>query len=169
MLYRFYDFAALTVMASNLVFFGIQSAQAQGLIPMELYWSDRRQDSLATATKAGKQEAVGIGYDFVRVEACVFPTSQPKTIPLNLYRQTQTGENWTAINPSGSGGYSLKRLEGYIYPTPVAGTIPLNLYWNAKKKDYLTVATTEGMNRAKRKKYKFMKIQGYVFPAGYCR
>ncbi|MGL5033212.1 MAG: hypothetical protein ACRC6M_05355, partial [Microcystaceae cyanobacterium] len=85
---------------------GTEMAQAQSLIPMELYWSDRRSDSLATATKKGKQEAVGIGYDFVRIEACIFPTAQPKTIALNLYRQAKTGENWTAVKASGA-GYSV--------------------------------------------------------------
>ena len=48
-------------------------------------------------------------------------------------------------------------------------TIPLHLYWNTKRKDYLTVASTEGINRAKREKYQLIKAIGYVFPAGYCR
>lgn len=146
--------------------------QAQSLIPLELYRQDRLKDTLSTATKTGKREAIATGYSFIGVDACLFPTSQPQTISLNLYRNGQSGETWTAIdtkaNKTGA-SYGLVRKEGYVYATAQPGTIPLNLYWHPQRKDYFTAASTQGVNLAKREKYVFVSVEGYVYPAGYCR
>jgi len=89
--------------------------QAQSLIPLELYRQDRLKDTLSTATKTGKQEAIATSYSFIGVDACLYPTSQPQTIALNLYRNGKSGETWTAIdtkaNKTGA-SYGLVRKEG---------------------------------------------------------
>jgi len=160
-----------------IVFIGVllfwsKLVQAQSLIPLELYRQDRLKDTLSTATKTGKQEAIATSYSFIGVDACLYPTSQPQTIALNLYRNGKSGETWTAIdtkaNKTGA-SYGLVRKEGYIYAASQPGTIPLNLYWHPQRKDYFTAASTQGVNLAKREKYVFVRVEGYVYPAGYCR
>src|SRR5688572_21942878 len=57
-------------------------ASAQDLVPLKLYWNHHRGDNFVTATSDGARDAEGGGYTFARIEACVFRTKKPGTVPL---------------------------------------------------------------------------------------
>ncbi|HWO88808.1 MAG TPA: hypothetical protein VNL98_06635, partial [Gemmatimonadales bacterium] len=44
-------------------------------------------------------------------------------------------------------------------------TVPLKLYWSGERQDNYTTATAEGEQAALAKGYRFIRVEGYVFPA----
>src|SRR5262244_1115659 len=72
--------------------FSASLANAQDLVPLELYWSPQRQDNFVTATEVGANSAKEAGYQYSRVEACVYRTQAPATVPLKLYWSEVTVE-----------------------------------------------------------------------------
>lgn len=148
------------------------SANAQNLVPLELYWNSQREDNFSTATPEGGNSAIQAGYDYVRVEACVFPTQQPGTVPLNLYWSPDREDNFTTV----AGGqdarlakYFFARTEGYVYPDQRDGTIPLHSYWSHQRGDNFTTATNIGIQSAIQAGYSFIRVEGYAYPANNCR
>jgi hypothetical protein len=148
------------------------SVNAQNLVPLELYWNPQREDNFSTANPEGGNSAIQAGYNYVRVEACVFPTQEPGTVPLNLYWSPDREDNFTTV----AGGqdarvakYFFMRTEGYVYPDQREGTIPLTLYWNAFRGDNFTTATDVGIQSAQQAGYSFARVEGYVYPASACR
>lgn len=47
----------------------------RGTVPLKLYWQPERQDCFTTATEDGERSALEAGYQFVRIEACIFPAA----------------------------------------------------------------------------------------------
>jgi hypothetical protein len=91
------------------------------MVPLKLYWSERRGDNFTTATAVGEQSAVAAGYQFARIEGHVFSSQQPGTVPLKLYWSEQRGDNFTTATAVGeqsaiAAGYQFARIEGYVFP-----------------------------------------------------
>lgn len=166
----------LTTALLGTAFLGPWSMQAlaQNLVPLELYWSEQRQDNFVTATPEGGNSAIGAGYSYARVEGCVFDTRQLGTVPLNLYWSPQREDNFTTATSVGAqsarqAGYTFARTEGYVYPNQREGTVPLNLYWSPQREDNFTTATKVGAQSALQAGYSFARVEGYVFPADSCQ
>jgi hypothetical protein len=105
----------------NFTYMLTNSVNAQELVPLELYWSSQREDNFVTTTPQGGNSAIEAGYNYVRVEACVFSKQQPGTVPLNLYWSDKRGDNFTTATSIGAqsarqAGYNFARVEGYAYP-----------------------------------------------------
>ncbi len=137
-------------------------------VPLKTYWHSGRNDNFTTATAVGEQSAVGVGYQFIRIEGYVFPTQQPGTVPLKLYWSGARNDNFTTATAAGDqaaqgAGYQLIRVEGYVYPTQQTGTVPLKLFWSAARNDNFTTATFQGEQDAKAAGYQFVSVEGYVF------
>jgi hypothetical protein len=144
----------------------------QDLARLKSYWHDTRIDYFETATEMGQDAAINVfGYDFSRDEGKVYKTEQPGTIALSLYWSEERKDNATIASAesieevlTAGAGYEKKAVEGYIYPTQQDCTVPLKLYYNPEIKDYYTTSTEEGEEVAKNTGYKFVRIEGYVFP-----
>jgi hypothetical protein len=145
-----------------------------GLVPLVLYWNQEREDNFSTASEQGGNDALGSGYGYARVEACVFSSPQPGTVKLNSYWNAARGDNFTTATSVGvrsarQAGYTFTRIEGYVYANPRAGTIPLRLYWSAEREDNFTTGTEEGARSALEAGYGFARIEGYAYPASACQ
>lgn len=148
------------------------SANAQNLVPLELYWSPQREDNFSTATPEGGNSAIEAGYDYVRVEACVLPTQEPGTVPLSLYWNAEREDNFTTVagaQDARLARYLFARTEGYVYSDRRRGTIPLTLHWNDVRGDNFTTATDIGIQSAMQAGYSFVRVEGYAYPANRCQ
>jgi hypothetical protein len=102
-------------------------------VPLDLYWSDSRQDNFTTATDQGRRDAVAAGYRFVRTEGYVWPTQgvvpidpigEWRVVPLDLYWHPGRGDNFLAMSKlmadrAKQEGYVFVRNEGFLrFPVP---------------------------------------------------
>ena len=157
-------FAALAVFGQALTF---ASGTALAQTPLNLFWSDARQDNFSTGTAAGESAALAAGYRFVRTEGYLFPSTQSGTVPLNVYWSGQRGDNYSTATAAGAdaaraAGYVFVRIEGYVYPTQQPNTVPLKAYWNAAYGDNITTSTAAGEASAIAAGYVFVRVEGYV-------
>jgi hypothetical protein len=86
-----------------------------------LYLNSQRGDYFTTATPERERDALGSGYQFVRVEGYVFQNEQPGTGPLKLFWHGGRGDNFTTAMLAGeqgalAAGYQFVRIEGYVFP-----------------------------------------------------
>ena len=51
-----------------------------------------------------------------------------------------------------------------LMPTPKTGTVPLKLYWSSTRNDNFSVADPASEKAAKAAGYRFVRLQGYVYP-----
>ena len=157
-------FAALIVLGQTLT---LASGTALAQTPLNLYWSDARQDNFSTGTAQGERDALAAGYRFVRTEGYLFPSTQSGTVPLDVYWSAQRGDNYSTatadgVNAARAAGYVFVRTEGYVYPTLQPNTVPLKAYWNAAYGDNITTATAAGEASAIAAGYVFVRVEGYV-------
>ena len=108
-------------MVFALVLCGTVTANAQDLVPLQLYWSSERGDNFVTANPQGGNDALAAGYRYVRDEACIFSSKRKGTVPFNLYWSSGRGDNFTTATNKGArdaraAGYRFARIEGYAYP-----------------------------------------------------
>jgi hypothetical protein len=148
----------------------IIAAQNANLIPLKLFWSNKRGDNFSTATDRGEQDAINASYRFARIEGYIYSTQQPGTVPLKLYWNATTEDYFSTATTKGeqdaiNANYRFVRIEGFVYAQNTAGTVPLKLYWNAKRKDNCTIATQQGESAQINSGYSFSRIEGYIFPA----
>jgi hypothetical protein len=150
-----------------------KAAPVSDLVPLKLFWNQRREDNFATGTSDGSASAKDDGYRFIRTEGCVFRTQKPGTVPLKLYYNVKREDNF--ITATGVGersaretGYIFIRVEGYVYPNKQSGTVPLNLYYNVEREDNYSAGTGIGDASAIDDGYLFIRVEGYVFPAERC-
>lgn len=140
-------------------------------IPLQLYWSDERQDNITVASSESINGATSANYRFVRTEGHVLQNPQSGTLPLVLYYEGYTFfDNFTVATSEGitqaiAAGYWRVRdsVEGYIFTTQYPGTIPLNLYYHAERRDNFTTASQAGQADGKAW-YQFIRTEGYVCP-----
>ncbi len=142
---------------------------ATATLPLQLFWSEQRQDNFTSATTDGEREAKAAGYVFVEVEGRIQSVQVPGTIPLSLYWSKQRGDNLTTTRApehigAAAEGYRFVRIEGYVYRQQAPGTIPLHLYWSNARGDYFTTATEAGRANAKAAGYKYLGVEGFVRP-----
>ncbi len=135
--------------------------------PLKLYWGNNRGDNFTTATAQGEQDALAVGYDFIRVEGNVFSSQQPNTVPLKLYWHPNRGDNFTTATDQGEKdahdvGYHFIRIEGFVYPNQQKDTIPLKLYWSPEREDNFLTATEQGEKDAKEAGYIFIRNEGFI-------
>ncbi len=141
-------------------------------IPLQLYWSEERQDNISVARVESINGATSAGYRFVATEGHVFQNPQDGTIPLVLYYEGYTSfDNFTVATSEGiaqaiAAGYwrVSDSVEGYVLRTQLPGTIPLNLYYHAQRGDNFTTASQSGQNDAQAWNYQFIRTEGYVCP-----
>ena len=53
-----------------------------------------------------------------------------------------------------------------MFPEDVEGAIPLKLYYSEDRRDNFTLATSEAEADAIAAGYRYVRIEGYVYPAG---
>ncbi len=153
-------------------------------VPLKLYWSSSRGDNFTTATPQGERDALAAGYQFVRVEGCVFPSFRTGTVQLKLYWNGADADNFTLATPASesealSAGHQFIRIEGFVFPSQVAGTVPLKLYRRSFRvierspfglflirwrTDNFTTGTAAGEADALAASYQFVRNEGFVFP-----
>lgn len=140
-------------------------------IPLQLYWSDERQDNITVASSESINGATSANYRFVRTEGHVLQNPQSGTLPLMLYYEGYAFfDNFTVATSEGvtqaiAAGYWRVRdsVEGYIFTTQYPGTIPLHLYYHAERHDNFTTASQAGQADGKAL-YQFIRTEGYVCP-----
>ncbi len=139
-------------------------------VPLQLYWSDERQDNFTAAATDSINGAVSPLYYFVRTEGYIFPTPQNDTIPLELYYEGYTRfDNFTMATQAGMEealriGYWRVRTEGYVFSAHYPGTVPLDVYWHSGRADNFTTATNEGKTAAQAAGYQRIRTEGYICP-----
>lgn len=139
-------------------------------VPLQLYWSEERQDNFTAAATDSINGAVSPLYYFVRTEGYIFPTPQNGTVPLELYYEGYTRfDNFTTATQAGMEealriGYWRVRTEGYIFSTQYPGTVPLEVYWHSGRADNFTTATNEGKTAAQAAGYQLIRTEGYICP-----
>jgi hypothetical protein len=92
----------------------VETTQLPNTVPLELYWSDNRQDNFTTATDQGRKDAAA-GYAFVRREGYVWPRrdlAPLPVVPLAQYWHPGRGDNFLA---AGDRAAEVAREEGYTY------------------------------------------------------
>jgi hypothetical protein len=100
--------------------------------------------------------------------ATALAKDSPTLVPLRLYYNSDTGDNFTfATSVSESDakekGYEAAGTQGYVFTSAQRGTVPLKLYWNTSRRDYLLVATPQGEKEARDFGYEFVRVEGYAF------
>jgi hypothetical protein len=147
------------------------TAVAQSLIPLSLYWNSNRPDFATVATDESRDAQLESGYQEVQVEGCLLTSPQPETAPLYLYWHSERQDNATVASTvmrsaQIDAGYTEVRIEGYVFLRPVPGTIPLALYWHEGDRHNATVTTfpvqQENANYVK------ASTEGYIYPADRC-
>src|SRR5687768_10621840 len=141
-------------------------------VPLQLYWSEERQDNMTVASSESINGATSANYRFVSTEGSVLQNPQSGTLPLVLYYEGYTFfDNFTVATSEGitqaiTAGYWRvhDHVEGYIFTTQYPGTIPLNLYYHAERGDNFTTASKTGQADANAWNYQFIRTQGYVCP-----
>jgi hypothetical protein len=141
-------------------------------IPLQLYWSEERQDNITVASSESINGATSANYRFVSTEGYVLQNPQSGTLPLVLYYEGYTSfDNFTVATSEGiaqaiSAGYWRVRdhVEGYIFTTQYPGTIPLNLYYHFERSDNFTTASNTGQADANTWNYQFIRTEGYICP-----
>ena len=95
----------------------------QSLVPLNLYYSNAREDNFLTATDVGARSAKEAGYEYVRIEGYIYPDQQPdgNLVPLKLYYSNAREEFFTTATEEGisaadAAGYRLIGIEGFVYP-----------------------------------------------------
>jgi hypothetical protein len=97
--------------------------ELQSLVPLNLYYSNAREDNFLTATDVGARSAKEAGYEYVRIEGYIYPDQQSEgnLVPLKLYYSNAREEFFTTATEEGisaadAGGYRLIGIEGFVYP-----------------------------------------------------
>jgi hypothetical protein len=90
-------------------------------MPLKLYWHSGRGDNFSTATQQGEQDALAVGYHYVRREGFVSTTSSPRRVRLELYYSHPREDNFSVSTTWGKtdaqkAGYTFIRTEGYVLP-----------------------------------------------------
>ena len=97
------------------------------------------------------------------------PAGGAGLVPLKLYWNGVTGDNYTTASPEGeaaalAAGYAFVRVEGRIYATEMPGTVPLVAYWSAGRQDAMS-ATAVGAPAALGAGYQQHRIEGWIYPS----
>lgn len=101
----------------------VLTSQEPGTVPLYQFWSAGRGDNFATSTNiVGKGAGAAdnsAGYALVRIEGYIYPEARKGTVALNLYYNTQRGDNLTTATAAGTdsalrAGYALVRILGYV-------------------------------------------------------
>ena len=140
---------------------------APKLIPLKLFWNGH--DNFTTATTRGEADAKAAGYQFIRVEGCVFANPQSNTVPLMQYWSAKRQDYMLlgkalpqALNKNGR--YQSVRIEGYAYSQPQPDAVPLKRFKKGAG-DNFTMATAQGESDALAAGYAFQRVEAYVIPA----
>jgi hypothetical protein len=147
------------------------AAPPPGQTYLELFWNSDREDNLLCGTLGCENDQFGSGYRFIRNEGLAFDHPEPGTVPLELWYNGNRGDNAdcvtdTCIDAQISSVYFLIRTEAWVYPTQQPGTVPLRMWWNSDREDNaLCVTTTCNNDQVSSGGYKFLHIEGWVFPA----
>jgi hypothetical protein len=147
--------------------------ELQSLVPLNLYYSNAREDNFLTATDVGARSAKEAGYEYVRIEGYIYPDQQSEgnLVPLKLYYSNAREDNFLTATDVGArsakeAGYEYVRIEGYIYPDQQSegNLVPLKLYYSNAREEFFTTATEEGISAADAGGYRLIGIEGFVYP-----
>jgi len=106
-------------------------------------------------------------YEMMRVEGYQPNSTQKNAIPLYLYWNSTTDDNWATPATPTPPGYQVSSLSGgWCLSYPETGTVPLQLWYNAGADDHLTLATAAGVAWAQVYGYSLLNSTlCYVYPA----
>jgi hypothetical protein len=126
------------------------------------FWSGGRTDNFLAATQDGKAAAKNAGYITIRSEGYLATQQTSGFVPLYLYYNASTSDNFSSNTTNPPAGYRKIRLQGYIALNPGTGLVPLKVYYSPQRKDYMTLSNASSESAAKGAGYQLKGIVGYV-------
>jgi len=107
------------------------------------FYNPGSRDSCLCLSSACVADRINERYGWIRQEglAQILPSPTPGTLPLNLWRNSVSGDH--ALTSSGSPpapGYTLVRREGYCYAESASGRVPITLWYSSALRDFKTCA-----------------------------
>ncbi|MBC8095689.1 MAG: hypothetical protein H7Y43_07740, partial [Akkermansiaceae bacterium] len=143
----------------------VSAGESSELVPLKLYRSLNRLETLTAASLKSVHEGAG-DYEFVRTEGYMFSTQKPGTLPLKLYWSAERQDHFLSALPQGerdakTANYELIGIQGYVFAAAQPGTVPLKQYWGGHS-DNLIIATKQGERDAATGGYQFGRLDGYV-------
>jgi hypothetical protein len=142
---------------------------------LRLYYHNNLRDNFTMVTSGSEDRAMAANYTYVRVEGRILNREEgSSTAPLFLYHSAERNDyvlcaHETTIKDVKAANYQWIRPvfigdDGFVYKTQVAGTVPLKLFYHDGRADHMTTATADGEADALGAGYRFVRIEGYVFP-----
>ena len=97
------------------------ASQQPGTIPLQLYWSEARQDNATVASAESIAEVTAAGYENKATEGYIYASEQPGTVALKLYYKPEITEYYSTTSATGeqdalAKGFKFVRVEGYVMP-----------------------------------------------------
>jgi hypothetical protein len=147
--------------------------QPVGKVPLWLYYSESRQDSLVTTTLCTECEGL---YDFGGIVAYVSAandSSVPDAVALCQWYNNDLHDNWLTASPTTppAQGYGYVRTEGYVSASTSEAAladpsrVPLTQYVKASIHDHRAVAPPAALANATADGYISLAALGLAWPA----
>ncbi|MFT7834927.1 hypothetical protein Q5530_02095 [Saccharothrix sp. BKS2] len=119
--------AIVALLLGGIAFAGAPAtAEPAGAAPNALrglftWWHSARADHYASGTAVRDNDALNVGYTFLRNEGYLQTTNVSGTVPLYLYWHSGRMDNLTTATATGisdavASGYTFARIEGYVFP-----------------------------------------------------
>ncbi|CAE8635812.1 unnamed protein product [Polarella glacialis] len=138
-------------------------------IPLDMYYSDARFDSVALASPDTLREIGLHDYHYVGSLGYIRQTASAGLVPLKTYWSAD-GEDYVSVasaatlkDVEGRSGYIFVRTEGYISQKPGPNLLPLYTFWKGARYDYSAAATPETVAMVMAVQYDMVRLEGWVF------
>jgi hypothetical protein len=108
-------------------------------------------------------------YEYARVwvEGYQPVAGTPNTIELYAFWSLKTNDHLVNTSTSAPDGFTAAKFSnGFVFADRQASTVPLQLWYSASRDDYITVASTQGIEFAQQNAYVVVDDAiGYVYSA----
>lgn len=139
---------------------------------LPFYRSFNGLDHLYTTSHAEYKDAVALGYAQEGIAGYIFPSYEPRTVPLyRLYRAQKGGDHFYTTewkerdNAADNLGYVNEGLAGWVFPDAKSGGVSLYRLHNGEWQDHFyTVSTAEADNAEKNLGFQKEGIAAYIYP-----
>jgi hypothetical protein len=101
----------------------------------------------------------------MRIEGYIPEAGTAGAVPLNDFWNSEMDDNLATSSTSMPAGYSKAIFQdGVVFGSQQTGTVPLAIYWSEARKDFLTVASADGVAYAEANGYVLKNAtSGYVY------
>lgn len=141
-----------------------------------VYYNATTKDNFTMSQQATESKVSdNSAYKFERMEGKILSRAVSGTVPLKVFyseerkdyvtcAQATTISDVTTAGYKSVNAYGTDGIEGYIHISQVTGTVPLKLFYSDARKEHFTTSTTRGEQDALGAGYRFVRIEGYVYP-----